>query len=67
MKELIRSLNSALIQLLGNKRYMSDIENMLNRLDDNAITPSEKQAIRYLIQDLRQAEVEKSRSSRRMF
>jgi hypothetical protein len=55
MKNLNRLLITALIQLVGNKRYFREIEILLNRLDEEAITPGEKTAVQYLIQDINQA------------
>ena len=58
MRELINSL----IRLVGNKRYMTTVQKMLERVDMN---PEEKQAIRYLINDLNSTKNELDRAKRK--
>ena len=47
MEDLIKTL----YQVVGNKRYMHDIEKYLKRIE---ITPKEKHTLRYLIADLKE-------------
>jgi len=46
IRELIRTLACA----LGNKRYLTDLEKMLERLE---LSGRDKQTLQYLIQDIR--------------
>lgn len=45
-----KNLIQALYQLIGNKVYLKNIEDLLETIE---LTPSEKQSFRYLAQDLR--------------
>jgi hypothetical protein len=47
---LISSLIRALAQTVGNKRYLHDLENLLNKLE---LTPHDEETIWYLIRDLK--------------
>jgi hypothetical protein len=46
----VRNFMQALYQTLGNKRYLTSIEKLIERAE---ITPEEKQALRFLAQDIR--------------
>lgn len=48
----IEELKRVLKQVVGNKRYLGDIDTLLDKLPD--LSPNEKQAIQYLMQDLEQ-------------
>ena len=58
MNELMR----ALYQLLGNKRYLNDLEKILERLE---LTPHERGTMQYLQNDLKQLENENSQLKRK--
>jgi hypothetical protein len=46
----VRNFMQALYQTVGNKRYLTLIEKLIERAE---ITPDEKQALRFLAQDIR--------------
>lgn len=64
MKHLNRLLVTSLIRLVGNKQYFREIEILLNRLNEAAITSEEKHAIQYLIRDINQAQTSAQQNSR---
>lgn len=51
--EFIRGL----FQVVGNKRYMSDIEQLF-KTKLSEISPKDKQSLRYLIQDLKRLQAD---------
>lgn len=51
MTQEVKYLMSALYQLLGNKRYLHDFEQILTTRFDN-LDGDEKQTIMYLVRDL---------------
>ena len=59
MKDLIQ----AFYQIIGNKRYMREVEELLTRMEAKAgaLEPKDKQALRYLINDLRQLKIDQQR------
>jgi hypothetical protein len=48
--DTISSLIRALAQAVGNKRYLHDLEDLLNKLE---LTPHDEETIWYLIRDLK--------------
>lgn len=58
MQELIRTL----AQLLGNKRYLLDLETILTKLD---LTPKERQTMQFLKEDLRMLETKHTQLDRK--
>lgn len=58
MKELMASF----IRLIGNKRYMSDLERILVRLE---VTPQERHTLQLLTQDLNYIKQELSDAERK--
>ena len=55
MNDLIR----AITQLVGNKRYIVDLQKILEKLD---LTPHERQTMQHLVQDLNQANIDKQQA-----
>lgn len=51
MNESLTILIRKLFALVGNKRYLNDIENLLGRIDN--LTPEEDEALLLLARDLR--------------
>jgi hypothetical protein len=49
--EMLRLFSQTLYQILGNKRYLHDLEKMLSEVE---LTPEQKRAVLYLVQDLRE-------------
>ncbi len=55
MNELIR----AITQLVGNKRYIVDLQKILDRLD---LTHNERQTMQHLVRDLNQVGIDKQQA-----
>ena len=63
----IRQYIRAIYQVVGNKRYMHDIEGLFRKIEESdiEITASERQALQLLARDLESVRNESDRNSRK--
>ena len=62
----IRQYIRAIYQVVGNKRYMHDIEGLFRKIEESIdITASERQALQLLARDLESVRNESDRNSRK--
>jgi len=61
MKDSVRNFIRAVAQTVGNKRYLRDLEKLLERVD---MEPDEARALDYLANDVRQLQTEYQRRKR---
>jgi hypothetical protein len=57
----VENLIRALYQTVGNKRYMYSIEKLLRENLAEQLTPPEREALRYLSQDLKNVKMDADR------